>query len=494
MSWIRQLLAAFTVTALLLGAAQAVHAAPPESFAPVVDPLMPAVVNISTTQKIHQQAQMMTPMFDFDALPDTPQNRQFKQLFRQFAIPGIPGGQMPDKEVTSLGSGFVIDASGYVVTNNHVIGAADEIRVIFADSTHYDATLVGRDPKTDLALLKIKGDKPFPAVSFGDSDALRVGDWVIAVGNPFGLGGSVSAGIVSARGRNINAGPFDDFIQTDAAINRGNSGGPLFNARGEVVGINSAIYSPTGGSVGIGFAIPSAMAKSVLEALKKDGVIHRGWLGVKIQKISEEIANSLSLGKPRGALVLEVSKDSPAVGSGLAAGDVILKFDGREIDEMRKLPRYVAETKIGKKVDLVVWRKGREVTLSTKVGELPDDEQDDQGSGKPGKFGKKNEVPPDAKDLVLGMQLVPIGRELRQRFRLAADLKGLIIDDIDMSGEAAKRGLRPGDIILEANQQPVETIDALRAALREAKKAGREFILLRVARDEEVMFVTVSVK
>jgi serine protease Do len=491
MSWVRQVLAAFTVSMLLVGAAA--QAAPPESFAPIIEPLMPAVVNISTTQKIHQQAQMMSPMFDFEGLPDTPQGRQLKQLFRQFGQP--PGGmQAPDKEVTSLGSGFVIDASGYVVTNNHVVGEAEEIKVIFADNTHYPATLVGRDPKTDLALLKIKADKPLPFVSFGDSDVMKVGDWVIAVGNPFGLGGSVSAGIVSARGRNINAGPFDDFIQTDAAINRGNSGGPVFNTKGEVVGISTAIFSPTGGSIGIGFAIPSAMAKSVVESLKKDGVIHRGWLGVKIQQVSEEIANSLGLGKPRGALVLEVSKDSPAVGSGLAAGDVIVKFDGREIDEMRKLPRYVAETKIGKKVDMVVWRKGKEVTLSMKIGELPDDGSDETEGGKLGKSGKKNGSEPAAKDLVLGMQLVPITSEIRQRFRLPATLKGVIVDDVDMAGEAAKRGIRPGDIILEANQEAVESAEAVRSAIAAAKKAGREFTLLRVMRGEDVVFVTVSAK
>ncbi len=482
-----------TLTLLVLSAP--VQAAPPESFAPVVEPLMPAVVNISTTQKVHQQAQMLTPMFDFNGLPDTPQNRQFKQLFRQFAVPGAPAGQLPDKEVTSLGSGFVIDPSGYVVTNNHVVGEADEIRVIFADNTHYPATLIGRDPKTDLALLKIKADKPLPAVAFGDSDAMRVGDWVIAVGNPFGLGGSVSAGIVSARGRNINAGPFDDFIQTDAAINRGNSGGPLFNARGEVVGINSAIFSPTGGNIGIGFAIPSAMAKTVVDQLKKDGTIHRGWMGVKIQQVSEEIANSLGMPKPRGALVLEVSKDSPAIGSGLTAGDVIVKFDGRDIDEMRKLPRYVAETKIGKKVELVVWRKGKEVTLTSKVGELPEDQGNDgQPNGKSGKKSGDGNAAPAAKDLVLGMQLVPLTPEVRAQLQLKPTVKGLVVDDIDMTGEAAKRGIRPGDIILEANQSAVETLDGLRSALKDAKKSGHDFALLRVARGNDVVFVTVSVK
>lgn len=480
-------------SAVFLLAATPARAAVPDSFAPIIEPLMPAVVNISTTQKIHPQAQAMVPMFDFDGLPDTPQNRQFKELFRQFNQPRS-GGRLPDKEATSLGSGFVIDASGYVVTNNHVVGDAEEIRVIFPDNTHYPATLVGRDPKTDLALLKIKGDKAFPAVTFGDSDALHVGDWVIAVGNPFGLGGSVSAGIVSARGRNINAGPFDDFIQTDAAINRGNSGGPLFNSKGEVVGINSAIFSPTGGNIGIGFAIPSALAKNVVEQLKKDGVIHRGWLGVKIQLVNEEIANALGLGKPRGALVLEVGSDSPAVNSGLAAGDVIVKFDGREIDEMRKLPRYVAETKIGKKVDLTVWRKGREVTISTKVGELPRDEEsadaaDDKPESKQGATPK-----PSAKDMVLGMQLVPITPQLRAQFQLKSSARGLIVDAIDGSGEGAKRGLRPGDIIVEANQQAVDSVEALRSALKDAKKAGHDFVLLRVVRGTDTTFMTVSVK
>ena len=491
MKTIRSLLVICTLAGLTLSAP--CMAAPPESFAPIIDPLMPAVVNISTTQKVHQQAQSMTPMFDFDGLPDTPQTQQFKQLFRQFGQPQN-GQPLPDKEVTSLGSGFVIDPAGYVVTNNHVVGEADEIRVIFPDNTHYPATLVGRDVKTDLALLKIKAEKPLPSVNFGDSDAMRVGDWVIAVGNPFGLGGSVSAGIVSARGRNINAGPFDDFIQTDAAINRGNSGGPLFNAKGEVVGINSAIYSPTGGSVGIGFAIPSSLAKSVVDQLKKDGVIHRGWLGVKIQQVSDEIANSIGMNKPRGAMVLEINKESPAIGSGLTAGDVIVKFDGREIDEMRKLPRYVADTKIGKKVDVVVWRKGKEVTLSMKVGEVPDDKDNAAAGGKSGKKGEQDSAPDAKESLVLGMQLVPVTPQLREQFRLKATVRGLIVDAVDPSGEAAKRGIQPADIIVEANQTLVESADALRAALKDAKRSGHDFALLRVQRAEDVLFVTVSVK
>ena len=484
---------ALTFVALTLMVSDPAHSAPPDSFAPIVEPLMPAVVNISTTQKVQQQ-QMMAPLFDFDGLPDTPQTQQFKQLFKQFNQQQM--GQPATQEVTSLGSGFVIDAAGYVVTNNHVVGHADQITVIFPDNTKLPAKIVGRDAKTDLALLKVKSDKPLPTVKFGDSDAMRVGDWVIAVGNPFGLGGSVSAGIVSARGRNINTGPFDDFIQTDAAINRGNSGGPLFNSKGEVIGVNSAIFSPNGGNIGIGFAIPSSMAKNVVDQLQKGGTIHRGWLGVKIQDVSEEAANSLGLKKARGALVLEISKDSPAVGSGLQVGDVVLKFDGHDIDEMRKLPRVVAETKIGKKADVVVWRKGKEETISITVRELPADQNkaddadgsdDDAAPATPG-------AKPEKKDPVLGMNLTPITDAMREQFNLKPGLKGLVVVEIDIAGEAGKRGIRPGDTILGVNQQDVDSIATLKAGIDEAKKSGHDFVLLRVGHANEMVFVTVSVK
>jgi serine protease Do len=467
-------------------------ATPPESFAPIVEPLMPAVVNISTTQKVVQQ--QAGPMFDFDGLPDNPQTQQFKQLFKQFQQNGGGIQGAPAHDVTSLGSGFVIDPAGYIVTNNHVIGNADQITVIFHDNSHLPATIVGRDAKTDLALLKVKSDKPLTAVHFGDSDAMHIGDWVIAVGNPFGLGGSVSAGIVSARGRNINAGPFDDFIQTDAAINRGNSGGPLFNTKGEVIGINAAIFSPTGGNIGIGFAVPSSMAKTVTDQLRTSGTIHRGWLGVKIQEVTEEAANSLGLDKPRGALVLEISKDSPAVGTGLEPGDVIIRFDGHEIDEMRKLPRFVADTKIGKKVEMVVWRKGKEVPLTVKVGELPEDKTKAENNGGAASGDTGNAKPaPAPKDLVLGMGLLPVTPAIRQQLNLNANANGLVVDDLDRTGEAAKRGIRPGDVIMEVNQTPVDTVDGLKHGLADAKKSGHNFALLRVARGADMLFVTVSI-
>lgn len=460
-----------------------VTAAPPDSFAPVVDPLLPAVVNISTTQKVVQHGGPI----DFEGMPNSPQAEQFRQLFRQFG-----GGQPVEREATSLGSGFVIDADGYVVTNNHVIGNAEVITVIFQDNTRLPATIVGRDEKTDLALLKVKSSKPLPSVKFGDSDALRVGDWVIAVGNPFGLGGSVSAGIVSARGRNINAGPFDDFIQTDAAINRGNSGGPLFNSKGEVVGINSAIFSPTGGNIGIGFAVPSSMAKTVLDQLRQFGTIHRGWLGVKIELVSDEVANSLGLDRPRGALLSDLNKDGPAAAAGLQSGDVILKFDGRDIDEMRKLPRIVADTKIGKKVEVVYWRKGKEATTTVVVGELPADKDADEEGTAPTP-GKKGDADP-----VLGMKLLPLTKQLRQQFGqqlgIPPEIKGLLVDSIDRAGEAAKRGILPGDIIVDVNQTPVISVSAVKEAVANAKKSGKDFVLVRVARRGVLVFATLSIK
>lgn len=446
----------------------------------MLQPLMPAVVNISTTQKVEVGA--------FPGLEGNgPQVEQFKELLRQFGqLQGLQPEDM-EREVTSLGSGFIIDAEGHVVTNNHVIQNATEITVILSDNTRLPATLVGRDTQTDLALLKVKSDKPLPYVKFGSSDALKVGDWVIAVGNPFGLGGSVSAGIVSARGRNINAGPFDDFIQTDAAINRGNSGGPLFNADGEVVGINSAIFSPSGGSVGIGFAVPSDMARGIIEQLRQYGRTHRGWLGVKIQEVSDTIAESLGLGKPRGALVLEINPKSPAVKSGLQPGDIITKFDGREISEMRYLPRMVAETKAGKSVDLTVFRKGREMTVPVRLGELKEETKpiDASKSDKPNKTGVKSNI--------LGMTVEAITPESKVKYGLPKAATGLLVIELNRAGEAAKNGILPGDIIREVNQEPVEGVKSLNDALNKVRKAGRANALLRIERKEGTLFVTVPV-
>ena len=464
--------------------AMPVQSALPDSFSSVVEPVMPAVVNISTTQKI--QTPGLAP-FAFEGLPDDPQFRQFNDLFREFNRQF--GNQMGrPREVTSLGSGFVIDTQGYVVTNNHVIAQADEVSVVFADDTRAPAKIVGRDPKTDLALLKITTEKKLTAVQFGDSDALKVGDWVIAVGNPFGLGGSVSAGIVSARGRNIHAGPFDDFIQTDAAINRGNSGGPLFNTKGEVVGINAAIFSPTGGNIGIGFAVPSNMAKPVIEQLRKQGKVQRAWLGVKIQDITEEIADSLGLSEIKGALVLEV--DGPATKSGILPGDVIVKFNGELVRQNNTLPRIVANAPIGKKVDVVVWRNGKEHTYSVKLGELPSEKQQRAALGVPGGANA-----PDARgEVALGMALAPITSELKRQADLPRDARGLLVTNVDPSGEAARRGIQPGDMILDVNQQPVDSVKALKSALADAASAKRNFALLHVQRRNLQLFIAVPAR
>ncbi|HJS32758.1 MAG TPA: Do family serine endopeptidase, partial [Alphaproteobacteria bacterium] len=319
---------------------------PAQGFADLAERLLPAVVNISTTQTVRQdrnqqQGPQQGPQGERRRGPEVPQfppGSPFEEFFREFFDrQGRPDA--PPRRTQSLGSGFVIDSTGYVVTNNHVIAEADEIKVILHDDTQLAAKVIGRDPKTDLAVLKVEPSKPLTAVKFGNSDQTRVGDWVVAIGNPFGLGGTVTAGIVSARARDINAGPYDDFIQTDASINRGNSGGPMFNLAGEIIGINTAIYSPSGGSVGIGFAIPANLAKPVIDQLRVSGKVRRGWLGVQIQSVTDEIAESLGLNKARGALVARVTENSPAAKGKIESGDVILKFDGKDVTEMRRLPR-----------------------------------------------------------------------------------------------------------------------------------------------------------
>lgn len=475
----RRLLALFAL--LLPMAAQA----QPDSFAPVIEPRMAAVVNISTTQKVVAQGNV-PPAFE-GLLERDPNAEQFRELFRQFGERF--GGGEAEREVSSLGSGFVIDPTGYIVTNNHVVANADEVTVIFNDNTHLSAEIVGRDPKTDLALVKVKPSKPLTYVSFGDSDALKVGDWVIAVGNPFGLGGSVSAGIVSARGRNINAGPFDDFIQTDAAINRGNSGGPLFNSKGEVVGINSAIFSPTGTNIGIGFAVPTSLGKPVLDQLRQYGKAQRAWLGVKIQQVNEEIAEAIGLGNPRGALLLEITPDSPAAKAGLQAGDVVLKFGNRDIKEMRNLPRLVAETKSGSTVKTELFRKGKTLTVPVTVTEQPGEEDVDVPVR-----GKKPVPVSPANGKVLGMVVVPVDAKVRAQYNLPKAREGLLVVELERNGEMAKQGVRPGDIITDVNQAPVRKPADIAAQFAAVKKAKRDFVLVRVARGDMLQFVTVPVK
>lgn len=450
-------------------------------FADLVEKLSPVVVNISSSQKV-KSVQGMFGM-PFQGLPNTPEFEPFRQFFDRF---GQMQGQPVEREVYSLGSGFIIDPAGYVITNNHVIDDAEEITVTLNDDSKYKAKIVGRDQKTDLALLKVEAKKPLPAAVLGDSDAMRVGDWVIAIGNPFGLGGSVTQGIVSARARSINAGPFDDFLQTDAPINRGNSGGPLFNTKGEVIGINTAIFSPSGGSIGIGFAIPAALAKPVIEQLKAFGRTHRGWLGVKIQEVSEEIAESVGLGKAKGALVLEVAKGGPADKAGLVPGDIITAFDGKDVSEMRHLPRIVAETKIGKKVPVTYWRKNASKTVDILIGEM--DESEDGKSAAASKSKKPKDNGP-ASDSVLGMEVTPLTPAIRQSLGVKDGMEGLAVIGVQPGSEAAHRGIAEGDVILDVNGEAVASAASLNQAFAAARKAGRKFALVHVWRGGQEAFV-----
>jgi serine protease Do len=476
---------------------RAAQAAPaPESFAPLVERLTPAVVNISTTQKIVAQGGMQgLPPLMFQ-LPDDPQLAPFRDFLEQFNRGMMPpqgqgrGGQ-PEQEVYSLGSGFIIDAAGYVVTNNHVIDEADEVDVILQDDTKLRAKIIGRDSKTDLALLKVESKKPLPFVSFGDSDTQKVGDWIIAIGNPFGLGGSVSAGIISARSRSINSGPFDDFLQTDAAINRGNSGGPMFNMEGKVIGINSAILSPSGGNIGIGFAIPSSQAQPIIEQLKKFGRTHRGWLGVKIQEVTDEIAESVGLPKASGALILGISPKSPALKADIKVGDIITRFNDRDVDTMRKLPRIVAETKVGTKVAVEVWRGGKAHTTSVMLGEL--DESEDQAKAKDTTHNPSAlEETKAAK--VLGMQLAALDAALCNRFGLAKDAVGILVLDLAPGSEAARQGVRPGDIIIKVNEARMVNMQDFYNVMSRAAATGRSYALVRILRGKDEAFVTLPTK
>jgi serine protease Do len=484
-------LALALIMALLLGAGPAVAKSGPDGFSELAEKLLPAVVNISTTQTLKADRQR-------PELPEFPPGSPFGDLFRDFLDKNKPKGQRPDsppqqmRKATSLGSGFIIDASGLVVTNNHVIQDADEITVILHDNTTLKAEVVGKDTKTDIALLRVKSDKPLPFVPFGNSDKMKIGDWVLAIGNPFGLGGTVTAGIVSARARDIQQGPYDDFIQTDASINRGNSGGPMFNMNGEVVGINTAIFSPSGGSIGIGFAIPSALAQPVVEQLKDFGKPRRGWLGVKIQGVTDEIAESLGLDKARGALVASVTEKGPAEAAGIQPGDIVLTFDGKDVTDMKRLPRIVAETPIDKAVKVTVWRKRKEMPINVKVGELQDDDKTAAASA-----GQKPspQAEPTATVQALGLTLSAVTPDLKQKFSLADDAAGVVVVDVAGGSLAADKGVQPGDIIAEVAQQEVKTPAQVAARIDEVRKAdpNRKSILLLIDRAGDLRFIALRI-
>lgn len=455
----------------------------PASFADLAEKLLPSVVNISSTQKV-------TRLQDTPEMPQFPPGSPFEDFFEEF-LDRRDGRNMPAIPPASLGSGFVIDSeNGYIVTNNHVIRDAEEVRVTFYDDTTLPAEVIGIDEKTDIAVLKVENTKPIKAAEFGDSDIMRVGDWVVAIGNPFGLGGTVTAGIVSARQRDINAGPYDDFIQTDASINRGNSGGPMFNTKGEIIGINTAIFSPSGGSVGIGFAIPSALAKPVIDQIIEYGRTRRGWLGVRIQTVSEEIAESLGLEEASGALVASVNDGGPARDAGLKAGDIILEFNGQKIDEMKELPRIVAETRIGNETDVIYWRNGQKNTTKVKVGELEKAEEEGllETSSMNGQLNPKTGKDIDA----FGFSVTKLNDMLRSEFDVPENIDGVLISKVDDNSEAAIKGLIPGDVIVEVNQMPVTSVDDVQAFIQEAQDEKRKSVLFLLNRSGSVRFTALK--
>ena len=443
----------------------------PDSFADQVERLSPAVVNISTTTIVNEGPAMDMPQF--------PPGSPFEDFFKNF------GDNDRQRRASSLGSGFIIDDTGIVVTNFHVIENAEEITVTLSDETAFTATVLGQDQKTDIAVLKIDpGDTELTAVPFGDSDSLRVGDWVLAIGNPFGLGGTVTAGIVSARGRDIGNGPYDDFIQTDASINRGNSGGPLFNTDGEVIGINTAIFSQTGGSVGIGFAISSNLAKRVTSQLAEFGTTRRGWLGVFIQEITPDIAESLGLDNAAGALVSTVNENSPAQAAGLEPGDVIVSFDGKMIDKMRDLPRIVAETEIGKTVPVAVIRNGKSIEVQVTLGELEKAEL----------VGIVNEEPKGGAESFekLGFSVKNLTAALAGDLGLDADARGVVVTEVAEGGPAFAKGLKVGDIIKRFGQRRVEDAADLGKSIAETREAGRAGVLLLVESEGRERFIQIG--
>ena len=472
----------------VLGPRPALAKGSTESLADLAASVVDAVVNISASQVVEQKQASGMPKLP----PGTPFDDLFEEFFKRQMQgqngKGGPGDAPRARRSSSLGSGFIIDPTGIVITNNHVIEGANEVTVILTDGRKLKAEVVGKDAKVDVAVLKIKSDAPLKFVPFGDSEKMRVGDAVMAVGNPFGLGGTVTAGIVSARNRNIDSGPYDNYIQTDASINKGNSGGPLFNMAGEVIGINTAILSPSGGSIGIGFATPAATVTPVIDQLREFHETRRGWLGVRIQSVDEGIADSLGLGTPHGALVAGVDDKGPAKPAGLKAGDVIVTFDGRDVKESRDLPVIVASTPVGKDVPVGIIRDGKPQTLSVKLGRLEDTEK--QASLDP----KADQTPPaTAVQTALGMSLSMLSDDLRKKYSIKDTVKGVVVTDVDPGSVAGTKGLKPGDVVAEINQEQVSAPADIALKIKAMKDGGKKSALLLVSNGQgDVRFVALA--
>jgi serine protease Do len=450
-----------------------------EIFAQLAARLVEVVVNISTTRANPAAApkggaERQTPT------PGSPLDEFFRDFFGDRGAPGGPNGLAPP--VSSLGSGFIVDPSGLIVTNNHVIANAEQIAVTFSDNTTLQAHVVGRDPVSDLALLKVDAKTPLPAAQWGNSTKARVGDWVLAIGNPFGLGGTVTSGIISATARDIHAGPYDDFLQTDASINRGNSGGPMFNLKGEVIGINTAIYSPSGGSIGIGFAVPSALARPIIDQLKATGKVERGWIGAHIQPVTDDIAEAIGLDKSRGAMIASIDPASPAAQAKLQPGDVILTYDGKPVDRSRQLPRLVADTPPDKAVKLSVWHDGKARDMDLKVAAL------DPNRPSPAPPEVEKPKPPPTFE-ALGLKLAVLSGDLRKQFSLPETAKGVVITAVPAKTAAATKGLRPGDLVIAIGSAVVTTPEEVQQKAAAANKIGRKDLLVRVERDGITRFV-----
>ncbi len=464
----------------------------PMSFSPLAKTQAPTVVNIAVTQPAVEE-ESRPP-----GIPGFPPGSLFNEFFKEFwERQREQQREQPHEQPhpgMALGSGFIIDAAGYVATNLHVISEATEIAVILHDGQRFSAKLVGADPLTDLAVLKIDSKEPLAATRWGDSDKMDVGDWVVAIGNPFGLGGSVSAGILSARARDIHQGPYDDYIQTDAAINRGNSGGPLYNLAGEVIGVNTAIYSPTGGSVGIGFAIPSALARPVIEQLKEHGAVRRGWLGVQVQKIGPDLAENLGMPAQKGALVTSVIAGSPAEKAGIRQGDVILGFAGKEIERMNQLPRVVAGIEPGRQVDVKLLRRGQGQTAMVTIGEMGTGETADEvqvaasgSSGEPPRHTQPFEK-------ALGLTLSPLSPTMREAFALKSDAEGVVVAEVVENSAASEHGIEAGDIIVEVGQEAVKSPGEVLEKIKTARDQGRKSVLILVSHQGNLRYVPISLE